>query len=662
MTTPAGPDPELVERLAGETAALYADVERRLLRAAAEQLEQGMDAPTWAQDKLAEVTTVRRRAEGILARARTAAIDVAVDAILAAFGLGAIRALRELRDLGRDTNATAAAPAVNALVREFVTGIQGAQVRVLRDVLDQYRDITTRAAAGDIAGAQTRRQATQTALNRLAGAGLTAFVDSSGRRWQLPSYAEMTTRTITAHARTQGHLDTLRESGYDLVYVSDSPRECTLCAPWEHKVLSLSSAEGEVQARNPLTGQLVTVDVAGSVATAVAAGLQHPNCTHSLSAYLPGVTRLEPADHNPDGYAAKQQQRYLERQVRHWKRREAVALDEQERKQARRKVRAYQGRIREHLDEWPELKRLRYREQLSTSRPEPPAGPDEPRFDTPPEVSPLDGLDLTQLDDEQLAELYQRLSDRPDDAAAILEETSRRDEQQQAGPLDGVDVTTLSDEQIAELFGQVGDDPEAMDTLVAEMDRRDNLSETPAEVTPQQPDNAQEWLEQGADLDDATWGDLGEESEESRRVDELVEQGVELEDAIEQVYGVDEQQQQAQRQRELVGLAGRGGNKAEQVRQAYYEWVHSQFLRAEQDTRGVLLTREGQAAGIDPQELFSGPAARARKYASEELKRWWVDNTRMTLAEFREQYLGWETDRRAARRAREQGAGREFGL
>src|SRR5690606_17214059 len=37
-------------------------------------------------------------------------------------------------------------------------------------------------------------------------------------------------------------------------------------------------------------GEMVTVDVAGTVDQAVAAGLLHPNCRHSLSAFLPGIT------------------------------------------------------------------------------------------------------------------------------------------------------------------------------------------------------------------------------------------------------------------------------------------------------------------------------------------------------------------------------------
>ena len=69
-----------------------------------------------------------------------------------------------------------------------------------------------------------------------------------------------------------------------------------------------------------------------------------------------------------------------------------------------------------------------------------------------------------------------------------------------------------------------------------------------------------------------------------------------------------------------------------------------------------------RAKGIDPRSLFSGPASRARKYASEELLRWWQSNPRMTLTEFRAMWLGRDSDRKAAKQIRAGGAGREFGV
>jgi len=215
-----------------------------------------------------------------------------------------------------------------------------------------------------------------------------------------------------------------------------------------------------------------------------------------------------------------------------------------------------------------------------------------------------------------------------------------------ADPLDGVDLATLTDDQIADLFAQYADHPDVADRLIAEMDRRDQAAQ-----------------DDQAPADDEFGVDDVEDTEEDRRIDELVAAGWDFRDAWAEVHGVDPDELERQERRAAVEGERRPGETLDQaVRRMYDQWVYEQYLQAEADTRGVLLTREGVAAGIDPISLFSGPRDRARKYASEELKRWWVDHPRMTFTEFKADALGRESDRRAARDIREGGGGREFGL
>jgi Phage minor capsid protein 2. len=138
------------------------------------------------------------------------------------------------------------------------------------------------------------------------------------------------------------------------------------CRPWEGKVLSISgNLRGRVELPSMVGEGTVVVDIAGSVDEARAAGLQHPNCTHSLRAFLPGATR-RPArpTANAKGYEAKERQREIERQIRKWKEREAAALTDEAKAGAAAKVRAWQKAMRDHLAANPELKRLPYREQI----------------------------------------------------------------------------------------------------------------------------------------------------------------------------------------------------------------------------------------------------------------------------------------------------------
>ena len=86
----------------------------------------------------------------------------------------------------------------------------------------------------------------------------------------------------------------------------------------------------------------------------------------------------------------------------------------------------------------------------------------------------------------------------------------------------------------------------------------------------------------------------------------------------------------------------------------YETYLDVQWLQAESDCNGVLLTAEARAKGIDSRTLFSGNFNRAIKYASPELQSWWQANGRMSLGAFRHQMLGRNSDREAAEAAKYQ--------
>jgi uncharacterized protein (DUF2336 family) len=86
-----------------------------------------------------------------------------------------------------------------------------------------------------------------------------------------------------------------------------------------------------------------------TLAQARAAGLFHPNCRHSMSAYIEGVTKPYGETEDPQGYKDTQKLRYLERQVRESKRLEAAALDPAALRKAKMRTAAYQAKIRTHV-------------------------------------------------------------------------------------------------------------------------------------------------------------------------------------------------------------------------------------------------------------------------------------------------------------------------
>ncbi len=76
-----------------------------------------------------------------------------------------------------------------------------------------------------------------------------------------------------------------------------------------------------------------------------------PNCAHNLSAYIPGLTETPDPVEGEETYEDRQQQRYLERGTRKWKRRKEGAMTDREQKKADAKVSEWQNRLNEFTDE-----------------------------------------------------------------------------------------------------------------------------------------------------------------------------------------------------------------------------------------------------------------------------------------------------------------------
>ncbi|MFJ9657608.1 phage minor capsid protein [Streptomyces griseoflavus] len=376
--------PAMAEDLAREVGQLYQDAEAALLEKLAAALAADIDSPRWAELKLAALGNLRSAVEDVANALQTDTDGAVRRALVEAYNRGRQAAVAELGalDIGRELAARDAlpnAPAVDRLAASLAEDTRPVYARITRVVVDVYRSITSRASASTLLGGLTRRQASQRALDQFANRGITGFVDKAGRSWDMASYAEMAVRSVTARAAIDGHVDALGEIGVGLVIVSDAPLECPLCRQWEGETLTLSGQSGPhtVQAEHATdtVGRLrrrpriIPVHVAGSLLEARAAGLFHPNCRHSLSAYLPGVTTRPPHHATPGTtYEDTQRQREIERHIRKWKRRQAVARDDASRRIAGAKIREWQKAQREHVAAHEHLRRKPQREQINAAR------------------------------------------------------------------------------------------------------------------------------------------------------------------------------------------------------------------------------------------------------------------------------------------------------
>jgi len=279
-------------------------------------------------------------------------------------------------------------------------------------------------------------------------------------------------------------------------------------------------------------------------------------------------------------------------------------------------------------------------------------------------------VDWSTLPEDELYERFAELSADPstphDTLAAVMAEMERRDDDGQddaeearaaapspAETLAAADLANLTDDEIFALWRDHADDPDAVAILSAELERRDDepAAEAPAPVEAWPDQVEEDWSHLDAEL-----------SPEQQRVEELVSQGWEYRDAYAHVYDVDAEDVDRAERNAAVDADRRSGETRDQaVRRMYDEWVYLQYLAAEDATRGHMLSPARKAAGIDVLSLFSGPAVRARKYASEDLLRWWADgNDRQTFTEYRAAILGRDSDREAAAVTRLGANGRDF--
>jgi hypothetical protein len=232
--------------------------------------------------------------------------------------------------------------------------IRNVQPFVIRQQRDRIRDIAIQAGEFSFRESDvfTRRQFTQQLMRRYSDEGITAVMYRDGRTMKLDSYCEMVSRTMLANASRQSNMYRLQENGIDLVQISQHFPTSDLCEPWQARVYSI----GGGHPRYP------------SLQQAIDGGLYHANCKHSQSGYVEGVSKLPdqdlPVRENREQYQNMQQQRYQERQIRSWKRREASAVSPNERDRARQKIKEWQARQRQFVKDKPYLRRDYTREAI----------------------------------------------------------------------------------------------------------------------------------------------------------------------------------------------------------------------------------------------------------------------------------------------------------
>ena len=359
--------PAVLEAIIRDVTGVFASVEERLVATVAREvrvLDLSENEP-----RLDSLARLRLAGEDAAREVRAETGPLAEQVISRALTSGESFAEAWIRGLLGEVPGTHLAHGALAsalLVQDLHNRFDDVTKRILRWPEDAYRDVIAKTTPGLLLGMDTGRQAQARAWRELRRRGVTGFTDKAGRRWNLATYVEMATRTAAHRAFTDSNLATLGSYGIDLVTAVGGKGQCEACGRWVGQVMSQTgSGARTIEVEHAYRdGVMVTVHVKGSVDDAIADGLLHANCRHTLVGHFPGINNDTGEPWTQEAEDAQAGLRALEVEVRKAKRDLAGALNADEEKAARRRVRDMQARIREHIKETGEPRR-REREQLN---------------------------------------------------------------------------------------------------------------------------------------------------------------------------------------------------------------------------------------------------------------------------------------------------------
>lgn len=220
-----------------------------------------------------------------------------------------------------------------------------------------YLDIVNRTAGEVMTGTTTHREALKKTVKEWSDRGVPALIDRAGREWSAEAYVSMVMRSTNNNVANEMQDERLREYDVDLIEVSSYEGARPKCAEDQGRIYSLSG-------RSDRYPSFATTSYGEPD------GLFGINCSHVKYPYIEGISHrtFRPVNRqlNDRIYEESQQQRYLERQVRHAKREERImqALGDAEGVQeARRRVLDSQARVREFVRETGRTRRYD-REQI----------------------------------------------------------------------------------------------------------------------------------------------------------------------------------------------------------------------------------------------------------------------------------------------------------
>ncbi len=240
---------------------------------------------------------------------------------------------------------------IRAIIENAKNGINLTNTRAITNSQRIFESAVNRAYIEVVEGNQTLSNAVAKATKQLAREGITvASYGTSGRPYQMSIDAVVRRNVVTSvsQATSQMTLETAQQNDCDLVKTSAHLGARPEHYLWQGKVFSISGTSDKYP-------YLSDPQESGGTGYGTAEGLCGCNCRHFFFPYVEG---FNPASYgiedfteseNEEVYQATQKQRYLEREVRSWKRVLKVSQDQKNANDintANLKIQEYESRIK----------------------------------------------------------------------------------------------------------------------------------------------------------------------------------------------------------------------------------------------------------------------------------------------------------------------------
>lgn len=247
--------------------------------------------------------------------------------------------------------------AAQAIAEDLTSELDDVRYRITRLDDDIYKVIGPMGGVVQVNGLDvTTVDAQQAAYREFIRQGITGFTDKGGRDWSMSAYTEMAVRTASNRAYNSSHIAIIQATGHNLVTIRDDGHACPKCFPWQDVVCCI-----------------VADGIHPTMADAIAAGVGHPNCRHTWTVVVPGLTpALSPKEWTPAhqiAYNTTQRQRGYELEIRKAKKQLEYAQDADQKADAKKIIARNRAHIRAIVNAGVTLRQSR-REQpdLTLSR------------------------------------------------------------------------------------------------------------------------------------------------------------------------------------------------------------------------------------------------------------------------------------------------------